>query len=373
MGKIDIYTTSDTFISNNSRNENFSKSIDLLIGKKELDKSTNDFNIGLFHFDLLPIYKCTVIEKAELYLYVNSKLNEEYTEEIQLDIYKILNCYDSSTVTWRTGPNLSKTKYSTIIKKDLNNCYITIDLTKIVSEWVSKNSPNYGIALVYKRSNEMLSFGSTRSNNGPFLRLTCGDFSSCCIPCYSSCCNAGTTEIDELNEAKSQLNNGENDKSERIIESTVTADTADKSYEKSLNNIAQFQNTADIPKLMDKDLVPLSKVFIDGKNISHKEESTEIILASDHTYIVSWTIGSSPKHTNLAFSLGGQLLLNGKAIPGSKATQSMKVVDTFQVLVSTSVIFHTLKGSNIIQLEYNTLRGSVDEIVNVGLHIIELK
>lgn len=372
MGKIDIYTTSDTFISNNSRNENFSKSIDLLIGEKELDESTNDFNIGLFHFDLLPIYKCTVIEKAELYLYVNSQLNKIYPEEIQLDIYRILNCYDSSTVTWRTGPNLSKTKYSTRIKKDHRNPYLTIDLTNIVSEWVNKNFPNYGIALVYKKSNEILSFKSTRSNNGPFLRLTCGDFSSCCIPCYSSCYNAETTEIDELHEDSldyTQVKDGKNE----IIGPTESTSYSGKSYENVLNNIAQFQNTAEISKLMDKDLVPLSKVFINGNNIFHVEESPEIKLASNHTYIVSWTIGASPNHTNLAFSLGGQLLLNGKAIPGSKAMQSMKVVDAFQVVVSTSVIFNTSKESNTIQLEYNTLRGSIDEIVNVGLHIIELK
>lgn len=171
MSSIDIYANNDTFISMHSSNKNFSQSSHLLVGENIQDFCTKDSDIALLQFDLSSIYKSTAIENAELYLYVNFESYYDYELLFPIEIYRILDSYNSSIVTWQTGPTIRSTGYvATIIGNNIN-CYIKIDISTLVEKWIQQIYPNNGIALVSKCSKKILSFKSSRSCNGPFLRL----------------------------------------------------------------------------------------------------------------------------------------------------------------------------------------------------------
>lgn len=171
MSSIDIYTYNDTFISRNSCCQNYYKSPCLFVGDGIRGCCSTDINIAFMQFNLDSIDKCSTLENAMLYIYINCEYFSDCNLTFPLDIYKVLSCYNSCKVSWTTGPNIKCTRCGIIINRNSVNCYVGVDITPIVKEWLKNPCCNNGIALVGKCTKRVISIGSSKSCNEPFLRL----------------------------------------------------------------------------------------------------------------------------------------------------------------------------------------------------------
>lgn len=193
----DIYAKNDTFISMKNKYKNYSKAPYLLVGEDRNFRHIKDIDISFMQFDLSTILESKEINKAELYLYINS--NSFYKDDFlfELEIYLISSPYESSRINFKNSPNIEKTNCGGIINNCKNNGYIIVDVLPIVRHWIKARYPNNGIALFGRSPNTVLSLSSSKGVRSPFLRIT-----SNCISMsskYYQGCTSGNSIVDREN------------------------------------------------------------------------------------------------------------------------------------------------------------------------------
>lgn len=367
MSSIDIYASDDTYICNYYCNENYSKSTCLLVGNN-IDKNIEKgVKAALLYFDLSSLDKSQNIDKAELYLHLNSEYSINEDMNFYLEIYRVLDCYDQSKVVWKTAPNIEDTNHGIkITNGDINN-YIKIDITTILRRWANNIYPNFGIMIASKCSKSILSIDSSRSNNRPFVHVEINNSSlSTCVSGEKVTCS----NIDEPCKCNLILKKCKFDGISQL----------DKGSSTGCCSFAQLNKIPGDIFLGNCNLIPLKNVFILGDDINHVNGSTSIILAPHHSYFVSWnisvvTLGSDKEYSRFKdknYEIGGVLLLNGIEVPGSEICTSSNS-DGLAVIISNSTILNSYDTCNTLQFRYHTRQGVADKIKYVSLLIIEVK
>lgn len=170
MSKRIIYAKNDTFISKNHRYTSYGKIPYLLIGKGLVNlNSNNDINIALLEFDLVTINDYLNVNKVEIYLKIQTE--EKYLNSGVIEVYKVLESYSNITVNWVNGPKLETTGLFVNTSSINEKGYISIDVSKLVNEWINEKSPNFALALMLKNSNRIISIWSSRVQYAPYLKI----------------------------------------------------------------------------------------------------------------------------------------------------------------------------------------------------------
>lgn len=367
MSSIDIYASDDTYICNYYCNENYSKSPCLLVGNN-IDKNIErGVKVALLYFDLSRIDKNQSIDKAELYLYLNSEYSVKLDMNFYLEIYRVLDCYNQSEVIWNTAPNIEDTNHGIkITNSDINN-YIKVDITTILRRWVNNIYPNFGIMIASKGAKRILSVGSSRSSNRPFVHV---EINNCSLSTCISEEKVTSSNIEESCKGNSLLKECKFNSVSQL----------DKSLSSGPCSFAQLNKIPGDIFLGNCNLIPLKNVFILGDDINHVNGSTSIILAPHHSYFVSWNIsvisienGEEYSHfKDQDYEIGGVLLLNGVEVPGSE-TCTASNNDGLAVILSNSTILNSYDICNTLQFRYHTRQGVADKIKYLSLLIIEIK
>lgn len=386
MKSIDISAYNDTFISMKYYYKNYCKYPYLLIGEEESNGCIKDTDMALMNFNLSSIYPCTSIKKAELYLCPicdNCCDCCDFNSLFNLEVYVLNNCYDSCSVTWLSGLKLRKRSCRITIDNKYCNCYIKIDVTSIVNDWIKNTIPNYGIALLSACSKKIISFNSSRVGKGPFLRIqycdhscnvccsnkcksecSCSYNQSCCSQCktsFDTCECPCTTHIKEPTECICPMGATE------FIEATGVTGPTDAGG--SINNIAQLGRSVDQIELTNNILVNFSNILIRGTTIIHPDNTPSVILSPNRTYFITWNITMNPVSNEPR--VGAVLLLNGNVIPGSLAAATSSGAIT-ELSASASTIFQTGDGINIVLMQYQGIPGIDDPIISIGLTVIDI-
>lgn len=360
MCNIDIYVNNDTFVSKSSNHENFSKCPYLLLGRVVCQNTVKDINIIFLHFDLWAIDERVTMDKAELYLYANNydTLNSE-ENEFQMEMYKLLSEYNGTTVTWNKVPKVCSSGYKTkfILKKTKG--IIKIDVTNIVREWIENPGSNFGLILISKSANGIISFKSSRCGNGPKLRLKYrNNYEE--IPIASLITDNDSEEISYYTNVPQKH---DTDNSQIKILKTI---------ENNINNIARFAylNENKI-YITNKESIPLSNDFIIGEDITHLDGSPNISLASNHIYLISWNITTVQNKGR--FIVEVCLYVNGFPHIGGESIVSFSSKNNEIVTLSASTILKTNNERAIIQLRYSNNLEKTDIINSLEVSVIEIK
>lgn len=175
-----ICAYNDTFVSKYECEKNFGTLPYLLAGERNTNNNCNkDVNITLLKFDLSKLNSCANIGKAELNLCLNSENSNDCCSINTLGVYRVLNEYCGSTVTWNNGPNLDFIGCINVTENPCNNGYLQLDITDLVLAWFNGNYPNYGIGLVAGGPQQLVSLSSSRGINCPYLYIECGQAVMC--------------------------------------------------------------------------------------------------------------------------------------------------------------------------------------------------
>ena len=171
MGIFNIDAYNDTFVSKYSSNKNYSYESYLCLGETLKSNGYSDLLISFLNFDIYKKYDCLDIVRARLYLHVDSDFTQNTDSPINIEIYEILQPYNSETVTWVLAPEIKVTKYSitNIVVND--DRYISIDITELMKGVDSFTKDIYGIALVGKSMRKSIRFTSSRGEYGPYIRI----------------------------------------------------------------------------------------------------------------------------------------------------------------------------------------------------------
>lgn len=390
MKSIDINAYNDTFISMKNYCKNYCKYPYLLVGQ-ENNGCIKDTDMTLMNFNLSSIGSCTSIEKAELYLYPTFENCCCSDSLFNLQVYSLINCYDSCSVTWLSGLKLRKTSCGITIDNNHYDGYIRINITPIVNDWIRGVIPNYGIALLSADSKKVISFNSSRVDEGPLLRIqycdcsynvcssnqcprpcnpkySCNqDCSSQCKPsfdtCQDTCITSKTLATEDICEKGFIGVMGVTGATE------ATGVTGATGIGSSINNIAQFGKSVDQIKLTNNILINFSDILIRGNTIIHPDNTPSIILTPNRTYFIAWNITMNPVSNDPR--VGAVLLLNGSVIPSSLATATSPGPIT-ELSASSSVIFQTKDEINILLMQYQGIPGVDDTIISIGVTVIDI-
>lgn len=366
MSKSNIYANSDTIISSNLRDSNFSSLNYLAVGQSKNNYKYDDIIISLLKFDLSSIENQNNIIKAELYLYLNLESVGVENSNFNLRICRNRQDYNYKTVTWNTAPKTVNTGEIHSISGDNIDKYVKVDITDIVKKWLDGSYLNYGIALVANESSKLLFLSSSRGQNSPHLVVHYNKS----IP-YSINQTGdqalqgaigpevvqgiqGAQGIQELTGAT---------ESQGIQEGTGIVTTG---------NNAQFVTISaagPIP-IVDNDYIELCNVKIEGTDITHVNGSADVILQGAHTYYAFWNIGGSVSTASSIFQ--GVLELNGNEVQGSLGSSGTITKAQDNGIATGGAIFTTSAGSNTLKLKYMTYEGVTNAVCFASLSIIEL-
>lgn len=405
----DIYAKNDTFISMKNKYKNYSKSPYLLVGEDRSFSHIKDINISFMQFELEKISKLKEIDKAQLYLYINSELLYKDNFLFEIELYLISSPYEYSRVNFKNSPNIEKTNCGGIINNCKNNGYIIVDVIPILKHWIMKGHSNYGIALFGKSPKSVISLSSSKGCRSPFLRIT----SNCyIIPSkYYGGCDLdnnlviednkyilGTKKVREMMNVRIEEDvmkggsqgitgatgaigvqglrgitgatgpKGEKGEKGECGPQGITGVTGPRG-ESGTQNFAQFVTESSI-NVNSGQFIPFNNIFIVGENIEHLEGSTDILLTQNHSYFISWSITSLPSNFN--FQVGGQIILNGERVIQS-ATRNSVIENIQEISMNNSCIINCEDKQNTIQLRYYSNTDRLDEITIAELCVIEIR
>lgn len=348
MRCIDIYCKNDTSISMKSSRQNYSKWPYLLIGEEILENEERNFNVSLLQFDLSSLDKRSEVKKAELSIYLNYDDLYNFDFNLYLEAYILLNPYTFSEVCWRNAPNIKGVGCGTNISINDCNNYVKLDITAIVKYWINSEYQNYGIALGLKGAKNIMSFNSSRYSKGPFMHLEFDYYKA--------------EEVTNENLSVITIFQGENHKKVCTEKRAITNGF-------STLESAHFDTKPDL-KLYTLDLFPLRDVSIKGKDISYDNESMEIILAPNHSYIVLGSVSIIPAKDK--YDVGMVLIFNDEVINGGIIRNTTSKKSDKGITLSLSIGINTVKGKNILKVQYNTNTGLGDIISNSTLWILKV-
>ncbi|MEK3876476.1 DNRLRE domain-containing protein [Paenibacillus sp. FSL M7-0420] len=134
----------DTTLNAHEPNRNYNSDPRLYTGK---DTNGNQFRTLLyFNLGYLPPGEYNVLDA---YITLNQTAENQYNSNTQVQVQRITNSWDASTVTWNTQPSYS----SNVEGNPYGAAYVSGEgvqifyLKGLVSEWVNGLYPNYGVEL----------------------------------------------------------------------------------------------------------------------------------------------------------------------------------------------------------------------------------
>lgn len=148
-----ITTKMDTYIDQKSPNTSYGASSTL-----QINSTNNQIKQGLIKFDVSTIPTGDTVTSAKLWVYVYNKGSSNNS----VSIHKSLGSWSKST-TWNRKPAMdSISSGSVTITK--SGDYVVLDITGLVQNWVSGDTPNNGIYLVADSGSVTLYSAENRSN-----------------------------------------------------------------------------------------------------------------------------------------------------------------------------------------------------------------
>ncbi|MEW9125076.1 MAG: DNRLRE domain-containing protein, partial [Thermotaleaceae bacterium] len=131
----------DTTINSGMIYENYGDYYGLFIGKYRSDSIYS----SLMQFELPPLRMQGMIHKAELLLYIFR--NDEPAAYKEFEIYRITENFDETKVSYENKPHFDNKVYSSFSIQNEINTYISIDITKLFSDWYCEKYPNKGLMI----------------------------------------------------------------------------------------------------------------------------------------------------------------------------------------------------------------------------------
>jgi hypothetical protein len=114
----------------------------------------------LIQFELTAIPStCTTVTNATLRIYQK----DSYSQLIE--IFRIIQPWSESTVTWDTMPNHSSSVWASFDGVFAVPSIRDIDVTALVQDWVNGISPNYGFLLMSSSGSGDIQFASRESSD----------------------------------------------------------------------------------------------------------------------------------------------------------------------------------------------------------------
>lgn len=132
------------------KNYYLSKDKTLFVGQF---KGQGDSYRTLMHFDLTKLVNRSF---DRVYLFMNITRNEIPAGIVTFGIYRILKDWDEKTVTWNSLPPVLPVPELSFPVVNSWTGLITIDMTRLVLQWLESTFPNYGLALIGNESSDSL-------------------------------------------------------------------------------------------------------------------------------------------------------------------------------------------------------------------------
>jgi hypothetical protein len=126
--------TADSYVSAGSPASNFGASAGMNIGGG---------NSGLIQFDLssLPSLAAAQVSKATMYFYVNTAATTG-----GVDVSQVTSAWTEAAVTYNSRPTFLS-PFATIVPTPAAKQGVTVDVTRLVKDWVSGTAPNFGLQI----------------------------------------------------------------------------------------------------------------------------------------------------------------------------------------------------------------------------------
>lgn len=165
---IKIKPLSTTYVNSSHANQNFCENRNIFAGSFHKSACSSVMFKSLIKFDLKNLETHT-ISNTYLYLYVKDiNSDTSYYSNNILSIYKNLEPFNNSNVTWNSSPYNDYPIHFTIDPSNVGK-YIKINITPIVESWL-KNNDNYGISIEANNYySSLIKFASINSDKPPFL------------------------------------------------------------------------------------------------------------------------------------------------------------------------------------------------------------
>lgn len=157
---VELSTSQDTYINNRKSNKSYSS--DKYIRVRDSRRNQRQ---GLIKFDLPNIAEGSVIEKAELWLYVAYKRGSGI-----LTVSEILEGWDES-VNWNSRPEASGLPEDSA-NVTRSGIYYKFDLTNLSQAWIDGVTQNNGIHIQLEDSAYIIINSENNSANRPKLMIT---------------------------------------------------------------------------------------------------------------------------------------------------------------------------------------------------------
>jgi desulfoferrodoxin (superoxide reductase-like protein) len=155
----------DTTISPICPDRNFSNSRELLLSSN----MENGLNRILLKFPLnfKNIMETKNIKSAKLYL----KCIGMNGDLMDIALYRNTKNFNYKDVTFNTKPTAEVVSTNSKISKTSKGIYLEVDITKLITEWIDLEVPNYGIQLRGIGEKLRMTFASSRTQCEPFVQV----------------------------------------------------------------------------------------------------------------------------------------------------------------------------------------------------------
>ncbi|MDO5518376.1 MAG: DNRLRE domain-containing protein [Clostridium sp.] len=159
---------STTYVDSGHANQNFCENRNIFAGSFHRTSCSSVMFKSLINFDLKEL-KPLPLSSAYLCLFVkDANSDTSYYSNNILSIYKNLEPFNTSNVTWNSSPCSDVPIHFAIEPGEVGK-YIKINITPIVNSWL-KNNDNYGISIEANNFySSLFKFASINSNNPPLL------------------------------------------------------------------------------------------------------------------------------------------------------------------------------------------------------------
>ncbi|HCW52219.1 MAG TPA: hypothetical protein DG753_00430 [Clostridium sp.] len=165
---IKIKPLSTTYVDSGHANQNFCENRNIFAGSFHKSACSSVMFKSLINFDLKDLNSHD-LSNIYLCLYVNDiNSDTSYYSNSILSIYKNLEPFNNSNVTWNSSPCNDYPIHFTIDPSDVGK-YIKINITSIVKSWL-KNNDNYGLSIEANNYySSLIKFASINSDKPPLL------------------------------------------------------------------------------------------------------------------------------------------------------------------------------------------------------------
>lgn len=161
-------SVSTTYVDSGHANQNFYENRNIFAGSCHESPCSSRIFKSLIYFDISELEHLP-LSSAYLCLFVkDTNSDTSYYSNNILSIYKNLEPYNASDVTWNSSPINDRPIHFAIESSEVGK-YVKINITPIVNSWL-KNNDNYGISLEANNYySSLFKFASINSKNPPLL------------------------------------------------------------------------------------------------------------------------------------------------------------------------------------------------------------